>query len=128
MVMVLNICKYCIPHLEYNLFKGYIAENLCVKRNVANNDCNGKCFLEKTISSIIENDNQDISVEKQSRCYDAGDFFLKENTLSHSNPYIEGANLFFSGAIHIKTIIMDVPVPPPEPFRFTSYITLQKLR
>jgi hypothetical protein len=53
-VMLLNICKYQLPYIEYNLFKDYIAENLCIK---ANNDCRGKCFFNKQIDMINETDN-----------------------------------------------------------------------
>jgi hypothetical protein len=39
MVTVLNTGKYRIPYLEYDLFGNYIAENLCIKRNEAGNNC-----------------------------------------------------------------------------------------
>ena len=46
-VMAFNIGRYQVPYLEYYLFKDYIAKNLCVKKDVKNNCCQGKCFLEK---------------------------------------------------------------------------------
>src|ERR1035437_3006835 len=46
-VMLFSICRYQIPYIEYGLFKDYIAKNLCVKKDVKNNCCQGKCFLEK---------------------------------------------------------------------------------
>jgi hypothetical protein len=56
-VLVFNIFKYQIPHIQYGIFKDYIAKNLCVKKEVKNNCCHGKCFLKKQIKNIDENEN-----------------------------------------------------------------------
>jgi len=57
-VMVFNIFKYQIPRVEYSFFKDYIAKNLCVKKEIKNNCCQGKCFLEKQIKEVDENSNE----------------------------------------------------------------------
>lgn len=43
----INISLVCLAdyYLEYN----YIAENLCVKKDIPDNDCCGKCFLKKNL-------------------------------------------------------------------------------
>lgn len=56
-VIVFNICRYQIPQIEYSLFKGYIAKNLCVKKEIKNNCCQGKCFLRKQMKMTDENSN-----------------------------------------------------------------------
>jgi len=56
--MVFNIFKYQIPRVEYSIFKDYIAKNLCVKKEIKNNCCQGKCFLEKQIKAVNENKNE----------------------------------------------------------------------
>lgn len=53
-IMVINICRYQIPFIQYYLFKNYIAKNLCVKKDIANNCCHGKCFLEKQLKVASE--------------------------------------------------------------------------
>lgn len=58
-VMVLNIMRYQMPYIEYNLFKGYIAENLCVKKEEKGNCCQGKCFLNKQIKETEKPDKED---------------------------------------------------------------------
>lgn len=50
----LNIAKYQIPVLEYSLFKSYIARNLCIKKDVKGNCCQGKCFLKKQLNNVQE--------------------------------------------------------------------------
>jgi len=55
--MVLNIFKYQIPHIQYGIFKNYIAKNLCINKDNKNSCCHGKCFLKKQIKNIDENDN-----------------------------------------------------------------------
>jgi hypothetical protein len=52
--MIFNILKYQIPQIEYSFFKGYIAKNLCVKKDVPDNCCQGKCFVEKQIKIADE--------------------------------------------------------------------------
>ena len=56
-VMVFNIFRYQIPYIQYNLFKDYIAKNLCVNRDKKDNYCQGKCFLKKQIKATDENNN-----------------------------------------------------------------------
>ena len=56
-VMVFTIGKYQMPYIQYNLFKDYIAKNLCVDREMKDNCCQGKCFLKKQIKATDENNN-----------------------------------------------------------------------
>ena len=44
-----------MPYIEYSLFKGYIAKNLCVYKDKENNCCQGKCFLEKQLKAADDN-------------------------------------------------------------------------
>ena len=55
--MVFNICRYQIPQIEYSVFKSYIAKNLCVKKEIKGNCCQGKCFLRKQMKMTDENSN-----------------------------------------------------------------------
>ena len=54
-VMVFTIGRYQIPYIQYNLFKDYIAKKLCVNREMKDNCCQGKCFLDKQIKLTNEN-------------------------------------------------------------------------
>lgn len=56
LIMVLNIGRYQLPCIEYNLFKDYIAKNLCVKKEIKGNCCQGKCFVEKQLKTTNDND------------------------------------------------------------------------
>ena len=55
--MVFNIGRYQIPYIEYELFKDYIAKNLCVKKEIKGNCCQGKCFMRKQMKMVDENSN-----------------------------------------------------------------------
>jgi hypothetical protein len=61
LVMVFNVFRYQVPHFQYSIFKDYIAKNLCINRNKKNSCCQGKCFLEKQIKAIDENNSQNTS-------------------------------------------------------------------
>jgi len=54
-MMVLNIFRYEIPYIQYDIFKDYIAKNLCVNKDKKANCCQGKCFLDKQIKLTNEN-------------------------------------------------------------------------
>lgn len=54
-MMVLNIFRFEIPYIEYDIFKDYIAHNLCVNKDKKDNCCLGKCFLNKQIKVTNEN-------------------------------------------------------------------------
>ncbi|MDR0726030.1 MAG: hypothetical protein LBF59_08510, partial [Prevotellaceae bacterium] len=78
-IMALNICKYQLPYIEYNLFRDYIAENLCVKRFEANNDCRGRCFLKKQIEMINESENSaDNQTEKKQIAFETDDCIVDD--------------------------------------------------
>jgi hypothetical protein len=61
LMMVFNISRYQIPQIEYALFKGYIAKNLCVKKDIKGNCCQGKCFMKKQMKMADENSNGNTS-------------------------------------------------------------------
>jgi hypothetical protein len=116
-MMVLNIAKYQLPYIEYNLFKNYIAENLCVKKNEANNCCQGKCFLEKQIGLLNEADEQSANSTEEKQVNNNGidDFVVKKTILQEPVPFIE-IQLSFFRDIHLPNISLDITVPPPQRF------------
>jgi hypothetical protein len=56
-MMVLNIFRFEIPYIQYDIFRDYIAQNLCVNKDKKGNCCQGKCFLDKQIKLSNENNN-----------------------------------------------------------------------
>ena len=43
----INISLVCLA--EYNFEYSYIVKNLCVKKDMPDNDCHGMCFLKKNL-------------------------------------------------------------------------------
>jgi hypothetical protein len=112
-VMALNICKYQLPYIEYNLFRDYIAQNLCVKRFDANNDCQGQCFLNKQIELVNESDNSDANqTNKKHIAFD--DYIVFKSIFQNS--FVPKIELIAFVSIYIEKINQDVPVPPPKRF------------
>ncbi|MDR1877438.1 MAG: hypothetical protein LBQ84_07425 [Flavobacteriaceae bacterium] len=117
-VMVLNICKYQIPYLEYNLFNNYIVENLCVKKNEVNNSCQGKCFLEKRINLVNETDNDSGNqTEKKHTNWTGTDDYIFDGIILQKPPFCLLKSNYSSSYIYIITKVwIDTPCPPPECF------------
>lgn len=61
-VLLIYINKPLLPLFEYFIFKDYIAKNLCVEREVENNECQGCCHLKKQLE--VANDTEKSSSEK----------------------------------------------------------------
>lgn len=118
-VMVLNIGRYQLPYIEYSLFKGYIAENLCVKKDVANNCCQGKCFIEKQIKLTDETENATQNTNnvnnKKTTSLSLMEFVLFDSYVLNLNE-ITKLQLFRSETILITTFVSDAFVPPKQLF------------
>jgi hypothetical protein len=114
--MVLNICKYQVPYVQYNLFENYIAENLCVNRYDGDSCCRGKCFLEKQIDRVNDADGSSANpVEKKPVLSETDDFIPGNDPLPAS---IHSGVPTLSGLTdnRLRKLSRDVAVPPPERF------------
>lgn len=49
---LLVVLQPVLPFIEYAVFKEYIAENLCVEKEVVGSCCKGKCFLEEKVKEV----------------------------------------------------------------------------
>ena len=54
LILVFYLISPVIPYIHYAVFKEYIAKNLCVKKDIPHNCCQGKCYLEKQVKNIKE--------------------------------------------------------------------------
>ena len=113
-VMVLNIGKYRLPHIEYSLFKDYIAENLCVKRNETDNTCRGKCHLEKQIKRVSETDEQPDNPTGLKQVEAPADDYVVTKELLQDFHSFAGKKLSVFACTCIVKICTDIPDPPPK--------------
>jgi hypothetical protein len=110
-MVMLNIAKYQLPYIQYNLFRNYIAENLCVNRYSDDSCCQGKCFLEKQIELVNESENKaSNTTEKQQITFD--DYIINEFTLQ--KPFFPKTHLIYFVIPYVAETNPDVPSPPPR--------------
>jgi hypothetical protein len=114
-VMALNIGKYQLPYIQYNLFENYIAENLCINRYDENCCCHGKCFLEKQIAMADETDNDSSRPEAKKQIKGIDDYVVKEPVFPKPKPATRGLIPLSAGAFLPETSL-DIPSPPPQRF------------
>lgn len=113
-VMALNICKYQLPHIEYKLFREYIAENLCVRRSEANNECQGKCFLNKQIDRVNESaGSAGNPAERERITFDTDDYVMTGIAGNEQYSDCKIRTALFLTDIYIS-INLDVLMPPPK--------------
>jgi hypothetical protein len=60
-----------VVYLTFKVNQDEIAKTLCVKKEVKNNICNGKCYLSKQLKKAAEKEKQESSnlIEKQELVY-----------------------------------------------------------
>jgi len=114
-MMVFNIGRYQLPQIEYNLFKGYIAKNLCVKKDIKGNCCQGKCFLKKQIKQTDENANGNTtnSSNKKVQTIEVNDFVVFGIEKLNNNE-ITKLLFFKSEELMIPTFASNIFVPPQQ--------------
>jgi hypothetical protein len=112
-MITLNICRYHLPYIEYNVFRSYIVENLCVKRYEAVNDCQGQCFLNRQIDLISESDNSEGNTAEEGRIdFETDDYVIDILAKDgHDCPQKIHATSLIKSYISVTS---DVPTPPPE--------------
>jgi hypothetical protein len=113
----LNVCRFHLPYVEYNLFNNYIIENLCVQRNEANNCCQGHCFLEKQFDLVndIDHNSGNPTENKQMNWNGTDDFIIEKVIFQDINPLVKRLMPFLVDT-HITKMRKDVPSPPPKHF------------
>jgi hypothetical protein len=114
-VMILNIAKYQLPYIQYNLFGNYIAENLCVNRYSEDSCCRGKCFLEKQIRAVAETDENAGNPDGQKQVkVQTDDYIVADSIPQETN--CSAVQLIRPGNVRIAKTGREVPVPPPRRF------------
>ena len=111
-VMILNIFRYQIPYIEYNLFKSYIAKNLCVKKEIKGNCCQGKCFLKKQIKMVEDTGNtNENNTNKKIQNDDVKDFLYSHTVIPKP---IERIVLSIAETVTVKTLkyVTVIFIPP----------------
>ena len=114
-LMVFNIGRYQIPYIEYSLFKDYIAKNLCVKKEIKGNCCQGKCFLKKQMKLANENENSNgnntNANNKKAQTFEINEFVVF-NITELNNTEITKLLFFRSESVITSKTAFDIFVPP----------------
>ena len=100
-----------MPYIEYSLFKGYIAKNLCVKKNEKCNCCQGKCFVKKQINAIDENSSKSSNTNKRTQNNEVNEF-LCSKTYIFKPVEIELLLLVITEFAKLKGFVSIIFIPP----------------
>jgi len=115
--MMFSIGRYQIPYIEYGLFRGYIAKNLCIKKEIKGNCCQGKCFLKKQIKLADENENTNgnntNTNNKKAQTFEINEFVVFD-IAKINNDEITKLLFFRSETFIIPKFASDIFVPPKQ--------------
>lgn len=111
-LMVLVLFRPLFPFIQYSLDKAYIAKNLCIKKEVKDNCCQGKCYLKKQIEKSAESNDYDTKKQdKKQRTVEINDFVYAILRL-----YFQQLELFSphsgNGDAHLSTYHHSIFIPP----------------
>jgi hypothetical protein len=112
-MMMLNICRYHLPYIEYSVFRAYIIENLCVKRYEANNGCRGQCFLNRQTELITETDSSGSNTAEGYTVFETDDYDVIDIPAGDGRDCPPKIHAAFLAKSYIS-VTSDVPTPPPE--------------
>jgi hypothetical protein len=111
--MILNIAKYQLPYVQYNLFGNYIAENLCVNRYSEANCCRGQCFLEKQIKAVSETEENADNPDGQKQVkVQTDDYIVAGSIPQEAN--CSAVQFVRTGNVKPPKTGREVPAPPPK--------------
>lgn len=98
--------------LEFQVNREYIAKNLCVKKNEANNCCKGKCHLQKQ----LEEDDKKLPSSDNSTKEKAETELVTQNYIALDLQAYSAVSTINTMYIHMvpETRLVSVFHPPPE--------------
>jgi len=111
-MMVLNIFRFEIPYIEYDIFKDYIAHNLCVNKDKKDNCCQGKCFLNKQIKLTNENNSANENNNSKKLLNTEAKEFLSSHIIIPNAAEKTVSPQYFTEIFIISKIAFAIFVPP----------------
>jgi len=64
-ILLFYLIRPVLPFIEYSIDKEYISQNLCIKKNIPGNCCQGKCYLLEQIKKNSEPLNSNTDTNKK---------------------------------------------------------------
>lgn len=111
-ILVLNIFRPVLPYIDYAINKDYIAKELCVKKDIPNNCCQGKCYLKKQLNKSEEtSDSKDRTPNKKIQYKELNDFltaYIKLPEIFESS----FNRLFFKKVVLSSKFATSIFIPP----------------
>jgi hypothetical protein len=65
LILLFYLMRPALTYLEYLLYKNYISEYLCIMKDVPDNCCQGKCYLEEQLKKNAEPNDADWDTGKK---------------------------------------------------------------
>ena len=86
LIIVSLLVRPIVPFIDYLINRDYIAQNLCVNRDVPDSCCKGKCYLKKQLSKESEKKEAEPNAPKKKQLSkDMPEFFSMLSAVSLLN-------------------------------------------
>ena len=100
-------------YVSFKINQESITKTICVKKEVKNNTCQGKCQLKKQLDNAAEEEQKQAPTPQKGKyeilyCYYAKQFdFLK-----YADTYLSKLNAGYKNSFHTSSFISDIFRPP----------------
>ena len=100
-------------YVSFKINQDNIAKTLCVKKEVKNNTCQGKCHLKKQLDKADKEEQKQAPTAQKEKyevlyCFSAKQFdFLK-----YADTYLSKLNAGYENSFHTSSFITDIFLPP----------------
>ncbi|WP_051295995.1 hypothetical protein [Eisenibacter elegans] len=90
-----------------------IAKTLCVKKEIKNNTCQGKCYLKKQLDKADEKEQKQAPTNQKEKyevlyCY----FSKPYDFIKYADIYLSKLNAAYDNSFHTSSYIKDIFRPP----------------
>ena len=108
------IFRPLVSVVNYQVNKDFIAKNLCIKKEVKKNTCEGMCYLKKELEKVTEQSSSDSEEPTKRVQSNEEDVFHVSDIeiVKYANFYSENSNNSVY-KISISDYSISVDVPPP---------------
>lgn len=122
-ILLLVLSAYLIipvlPVIDYLINKDYIANNLCINKDMPKSCCKGKCHMVKQLQKTNQNPGNDTkNTDKRTQLKDLNEFVLS-STNDFTIEKISIKYLDYYTSDYYQLASYTIFVPPKLPFRTT---------
>ncbi len=102
-----------VVYISFKINREHIAKTLCVKKEIQNNTCQGKCHLKKQLKKADNEERKQVPKSQKDKHEVLYSYFTKQNDyLINSEVFVSKLNFGFGKDFRTKSFTSEIYRPP----------------